>query len=113
MKTLSKILEQKSVTAEKIGEDGGYFYVVTNKFTYCVIESFGGGWDHVSVSILNVDRCPRWSEMCMIKDLFFESHENVMQLHPQQDRYVNNHPYCLHLWRPQNQEIPLPPTNFV
>jgi len=26
---------------------------------------------------------------------------------------VNIHPYCLHLWRPVGQDIPLPPVEFV
>ena len=24
-----------------------------------------------------------------------------MQLHPAEQEYINQHPYCLHLWRPQ------------
>jgi hypothetical protein len=87
-----------------------------------VIASRGGGpaelggddpysrWDHVSVSL--ADRCPTWEEMCFIKELFFERHEPAMQLHPVKD-YVNNHPYCLHLWRPRDAEIPLPFAEMV
>ncbi|MCK1641257.1 hypothetical protein IVA95_27645 [Bradyrhizobium sp. 157] len=36
-----------------------------------------------------------------------------MQLHPPQSRYVNNSRYCLHLWKPINQDIPMPPASFV
>lgn len=67
-----------------------------------VICSNGGGWDHVSVSLPG--RCPTWSEMSFIKTLFFEGEETVMQLHPPESSYINNHPYCLHLWRPQSTE---------
>lgn len=67
-------------------------------------------WDHVSVSLHN--RCPKWEEMCLIKELFFEPDEVAMQLHPVKD-YVNNHPYCLHLWRPFKEAIPLPPSILV
>ncbi|HRZ15320.1 MAG TPA: hypothetical protein P5110_07425 [Candidatus Omnitrophota bacterium] len=76
-----------------------------------VVSSDGGGWDHVSVSCRN--RCPRWEEMCYIKDLFFEPEETVIQFHPKKSAYVNNHPYCLHLWKKQGAEIELPPTEFV
>ena len=76
-----------------------------------VIFSRGGGWDHVSVSFH--DRCPTWDEMCYIKDLFFEAGECVMQLHPAKKDYINMHPYVLHLWRPQQSEIPMPPKAFV
>lgn len=66
-----------------------------------VIASDGGGWDHVSVS--KPDKIPTWEEMCLIKRLFFGDDEVVMQLHPAKKDYVNVHPRCLHLWRPQTQ----------
>lgn len=68
-------------------------------------------WEHVSVSLKN--RCPNWEEMSLIKDLFWDEDECVMQLHPPKYNYINNHPYCLHLWRPKNREIPLPPSITV
>jgi hypothetical protein len=68
-------------------------------------------WDHVSVSI--ADRCPTWNEMCWIKDLFFDPEECVLQFHPPQSQYINIHPYVLHLWKPKDIEIPLPPSRCV
>lgn len=76
-----------------------------------VIVSNGGGWDHVSVSLRG--RCPKWQEMCFIKDLFFEDDEVAIQYHPRNQEYVNIHDHCLHLWRPQNVLLPTPPTYFV
>ncbi len=64
-------------------------------------------WEHVSVSTLK--STPNWLEMCFIKDLFWDAEEAVMQLHPPRSTWINNHPYCLHLWRPLKTEIPLPP----
>jgi hypothetical protein len=64
-------------------------------------------WDHVSVSL--AARCPNWPEMCFIKSLFFDDEETVMQLHPPKSHYINNHLFCLHLWRPTNEIIPMPP----
>ena len=65
------------------------------------------GWDerakdgkpleHVSVSLDR--RCPTWNEMSMIKDIFWEDEECVVQFHPPKSQYVNTHPYCLHMWR--------------
>lgn len=76
-----------------------------------VIASWGSGWDHVSVSLQ--DRCPIWEEMCWIKRQFFDPSECVMQLHPQEADYVNNHPFCLHMWKPQSEAIPTPPSWMV
>lgn len=36
-----------------------------------------------------------------------------MQLHPAKENYINNMPYCLHIWRPINQKIPTPPNLMV
>lgn len=75
------------------------------------VEDETGQWEHVSISLPN--RCPTWEEMCFVKNLFFEEHETVIQYHPPKSEYVNNHPYCLHLWRPKAAQIPLPPSILV
>ena len=76
-----------------------------------VIASDGEGWEHVSVSL--PDRCPVWEEMCIIKGFFWDDEDAVMQLHPPKSDWVNNHNYCLHLWRPTKQQIPLSPSILV
>jgi len=76
-----------------------------------IIASTGAGWDHVSVSL--PDRCPTWSEMKGVRELFFEADETVVQIFPPADRYINFHPYCLHLWRKQDFEMPLPPKELI
>lgn len=76
-----------------------------------IVVSWGGGWDHVSVS--RVDRPPVWREMCRVKRAMFEAEETVVQYHPGVGLYVNEHPNCLHLWRPQNTDLPMPPLEFV
>lgn len=76
-----------------------------------VIASVGGGWDHVSVSRAN--RCPNWPEMSHIKRLFFRDDEAAMQLHVPVTEHINCHPYCLHLWRPLDGQIPQPPAWMV
>lgn len=72
-------------------------------------------WEHVSVtvSIARVGRMPTWEEMCWVKKTFWEPEEAVMELHPPASTYVNQHPHCLHLWRPLDGTIPLPPTVLV
>ncbi len=51
--------------------------------------------------------------MCFVKNLFWRDDEAVMQIHPKKSEYVNNHPFCLHLWRKADKEIDLPPKGFV
>jgi hypothetical protein len=69
------------------------------------------GWEHVSVSTRR--RCPNWTEMSFVKDLFWDQHECVIQFHPPRSEYVNNHAYCLHLWRPIDDHVRLPPSILV
>lgn len=75
------------------------------------IASDGMGWEHVSVSVLG--RCPTWAEMCHIKSIFWDAEDCVLQYHPPQSEYVNNHPSCLHLWRPIDSEVLRPHSMLV
>lgn len=76
-----------------------------------IIASWGGGWEHVSVSLKN--RCPTWEEMCMVKDIFWGEEECVVQFHPPKSESVNAHPYCLHLWKKIGETYETPPKEFV
>lgn len=114
MKSQREILDNPKVTVVTSSPDGGQGWVNVGKGlgnAPAVIWSFGGGWDHVSVSYAN--RCPTWDEMCKVKEVFFRDDECCVEYHPARKDYVNIHPYCLHIWRPQNEAIPTPPIIFV
>lgn len=68
-------------------------------------------WEHVSVSCPH--RCPTWDEMCWVKEQFWNDDECVIQFHPPRAEYINNHNFCLHLWKPVGVEIPRPPAGAV
>lgn len=85
---------------------------------YVVIASDGMGWEHVSVhlqSSTNVRKTytPNWDDMCEIKRIFWGADDTVIQYHPPESDYVNNHPNTLHLWRPIGTDIPRPPSILV
>lgn len=106
--------KEKELCGTNGDSQNGIFRVFVGGKGYNVIASNGGGWDHVSVTPTNVKRgCPSWETMCAIKDMFFEKHEAVIEYHPEEDNYINVHPCCLHLWRPQNHSIPMPPKFMV
>lgn len=87
----------------------GMFIIPFQSSSLRVLVSDGSfdGWEHVSVSMPN--RCANWKEMCYIKDLFWDEEDTVLQFHPPKSQYINNHPYCLHLWRQINKPVDLPP----
>lgn len=104
---------------ERFGNNGQFQFGRGNTDLLCVV-SDGLGWDHVSVSATDyrwsrkgIQRTPTWDEMCFIKDLFFEEEECVMQLHPPKSNYINQCEHCLHLWRPQTTDIPMPLPEMV
>ena len=92
-------------------------FVIPNPFTrnnkpeLQVMSSDGKGWEHVSVSLRF--RSPTWEEMCKVRLLFWDDNDVVIQYHPAKNNYVNNHPYCLHLWRPVGIELLKPPEDLV
>lgn len=92
------------------GNNGAFEIPLSGRTTAFVIASDGGGWEHVSVHIVSdgKQRTPTWSEMCKIKDMFWEDNETVIQYHPPKSEYVNNHKHCLHLWKKTGYEFPLP-----
>jgi hypothetical protein len=86
-------------------------HLVIPKRQMTIVFSDGGGWEHVSVS--HPDRCPSYEEMDEVKQRFWADSDCVMQLHVPRSDHRNCHPYCLHLWRPLDAEIPRPPGIMV
>lgn len=97
-------------STSEYGNNGAFIIPVRNMKIRC-IASDGCKWEHVSASLKN--RCPNWAEMCVIKSIFWDEEDWVVQYHPAVSEYVSYHPYCLHLWRPIGQELPKPPSDLV
>lgn len=96
---------------DSIGNCGAFAVSLKHGQAVFIIASDGMGWEHVSVS--RRDRCPTWEEMSQVKSMFWDDSDCVVQYHPPISEYVNNHPYCLHLWRQIGAEFPLPDSILV
>ena len=112
---MNEILEKYRVLtgewATKKGDDKGLFFIPIRlgkpkvKVICANMDNPLMGWQHVSCSLPN--RCPTWKEMAYIKKLFWGENVTVVQFHPGKSEYVNNHPFCLHLWRHiEGHELP-------
>lgn len=105
--------------ASSDGDLFGAFYLKIGRVDIIIIASDGSDevpWEHVSLRARypsGKERTPSWSEMCFVKDLFWDEEECVIQYHPPRSEYVNNHPFVLHLWKPTRAQIPLPPSIAV
>ena len=111
MKRIIQIKSDKRFQTKETRVDGISGWVTIKGQIFFCIAANGGGWDHVSVS--HKKRCPTWEEMCVIKEIFFFPEECCCEYHPAESDYVNVHPFCLHIWKPQDVELPTPPKLFV
>lgn len=62
----------------------------------CEEKSDGQQWIHVSAS--RKKWAPSHADMCRVKKDFIGCDRYAYSIWPPVDRYVNIHPYCLHLW---------------
>ncbi len=96
----------ESQKAYVFSKEKGDYYIQT-------LQTFG--WDHISLVVRTyyngkrVERIPGTSELEEVCEMFFGEDEPVVEVHPRREDYVNINPYTLHLWRPINEELPLPP----
>jgi hypothetical protein len=105
---------------DSYGNNGHFQVPLTQRSGAIIMASDGKGWEHVSVHIAVITdgkqtgtRTPTWDEMCIIKDLFWDKEDWVIQYHPPESQYVNRHPHTLHLWRPVDGQFPTPPKVLV
>lgn len=110
-----KVDEKYRIRSGMFGSDhtygnNGHFVINRGRTRFIIVASDGIGWEHVSVHCVSEgkDRTPTWSEMCYIKDLFWDDTDCVVQYHPAKSEYVNMHKHTLHLWRPTDQPFPIP-----
>lgn len=90
---------------------GGYYYDTVSDKRLNFIFSYQMGWEHLSVSMPS--RTPTWEQMCKMKSIFWGEDEVCVEYHPKKEDYVNNHPHCLHIWKPTEVELPTPPSILV
>ena len=110
---------------DSVGRAGAFIIPLTQEKNAKVamviaIDGRDTGWEHVSVYVQYQAskgkirrRTPNWGEMCFIKNSFWDEEECVVQYHPARSQYVNNHPFVLHMWKPNGQEMPVPPAMLV
>lgn len=115
MKKIEEIINDGRIYTNglEIDKDGFAGYLRVENVDMSFIASWGGGWEHISVAPTKARLTPTWSQMCKIKDIFFYDEEAVIQIHPPESQKVNNRNNCLHLWRPTDEALPLPPSFMV
>lgn len=116
MRSMDEIRNNPLVTIQIESGDGFHGYVTPRsswgRYTFAQVQvSWGCWWDHISVSFEG--RTPTWEEMAEIKDMFFKPDEICVQYHPAANEYVNQHKRCLHIFRPQRDALPTPPSWMV
>lgn len=79
----------------EVSEFQGAYYEPRRKLK--VIHTIDADRHHLSIS--QVHRYPSWDEVYEARYRFLPGDIYVMQALPPKDIYVNQHPYCFHLWQ--------------
>lgn len=66
----------------------------------------GRDWMHVSLS--RADRLPSFDDLKFAKSVFVGDQRYAYQVFPPTEKYINIHPFVLHLWSPLTGAPPLP-----
>lgn len=107
---LPKVLPS-GYSEETITEDGaryiyqgmrGYHTVILSGAT----ELDGRVWLHLSVA--TPTKLPSWELLKFVKDCFLGPKRQAIQVLPSEERYINQHPYCLHLFTCISDDDPIP-----
>lgn len=108
MKSNFEIMQIKGIRLQLLEDQGGIGWLeIEGKlpessvmFTRGKTDRPGSTHEYNHVSIAPLDgHTPTWDEMCVVKDLFFREDEEVVQIHPVKENYVNLKKNCLHLWQ--------------
>ena len=92
------------------GDKHNGVFVFKEQGLMCIISN-GGGWEHVSVS--RKSRMPTYADMAWVAQTFWDKEDTLMQLRVPEAEHINLSNYCLHWWRPLEDEIPRPPNWMV
>lgn len=115
MRSLEEIVNHLNITVLEKGEEG-FFGTYVDPFSrkiYSIVFSWGMDWEHLSVNPIHERKTPTWELMCRLKDIFWKEDEACVEYHPVKDDYVNNMPFCLHIWKPSKEKLPTPPAIMV
>lgn len=113
MRTIEEIKSNPRISIAKQADDGFAGLISLPLWQGTIVVSNGAGWEHVSVAPFKSRVVPSWDDMCKVKSWFWNDDEEVIQIHPKAEQYVNNKGNCLHLWRCTYKEMVLPPSCLV
>ena len=108
-----KVPEKYRVTAGPMASDesfgnNGLFLIPNGEAGLIVIASDGYGWEHVSVSRYMSKELPSWYELVLIKNMFWDEEETVVQFIPKKSEH-RSIGEVLHMWKKSGHEYELPP----
>jgi hypothetical protein len=106
-------IREGRMASEDVDGWNGAFLVPLDGELYHVMISDGEGFRHLSCTNAQKKVLPPWSAMTRLKEMFWADDDWVVLYIPAKDVYINDHPYCHHLWQPLNESLPTPPFVLV
>ena len=86
----------------------GAFLVPLEGELWHVIIADGMGFKHLSITNAQKRMLPNWTVLSRVKDAYCGDDEWAVLYFPAKDDYINDHPFCHHLWTPLNEPLPKP-----
>lgn len=77
--------------------DGATWVTTWNLSIIATVSTERDGREWVHVSVAHIKRLPTWEELRDVRDVLIGDRE-AYQVFPTRDRYVNEHPNCLHFF---------------
>jgi hypothetical protein len=84
-------------TGSRLNAQRMFLNMLTGLSVLTGLENHDGKW-WLHVSCAHAGRLPTWEELKEVKDIFIGPDELAIQVLPSAQKYVNPHPYCLHLF---------------
>ena len=101
-------IRKGSFPSEDADGFNGAFLVPLEGELWFVRISDGAGWKHLSISNAQKKDLPTWKVMTRVKDTFFADDEWACQYFPAKADYINDCEWCLHIWAPLREKLPVP-----
>jgi hypothetical protein len=108
---LPKVLPSAYQNLGSFGPEGWMFKGRDFRGSFTVIIDwalYGDGRKWIHLSVARPDKMPEWSLLREVKNLFIGRERQAIQVLPNESKYVNIHPYCLHLFACVEGDDPMP-----
>lgn len=87
-------------------DDGFMYQNKSERLAVIVSGEVHNGVKYLHVSCSNPFHVPTYDQITFVKQVFIGDDREAYMVFPMKDKHVNIHPYCLHLYSPEQPLLP-------